>query len=71
MNYLIKSDRIDAHARQAYALAELLIDHFGGQEDHNILSDEIMSGLMENMSHHLTRIREINAESELEEQGEL
>ncbi len=52
-------DRIDEHARQAWALAELLIDHYCGQEDHNILSDEIMGGLMENISGHLNAIREI------------
>ncbi|MDT8895799.1 hypothetical protein RSO41_14165 [Halomonas sp. I1] len=67
MSYLHASeDRIDAHARQAWALSELLIDHFGGQEEHNVLSDEIMSCLMENLSGHLKRIREINAGQEVQ-----
>lgn len=65
MSLFTKADHIDEHARMAYALAELLVDHFGGQEDHNVLSDEIMSGLMENLSHHLSRIREINASEEV------
>ncbi|MFG6178543.1 hypothetical protein ACGTN6_14995 [Halomonas sp. THAF12] len=62
MSYSTTADHIDTHARQAWALAQLLIDHFGGQEDHNVLSDEIMSALMENLSHHLVRIQTINAE---------
>lgn len=61
MSYPTTTDHIDAHARQARAVAELLIDHFGGQEDHNVLSDDIMAGLMENLSHHLAQIQAINA----------
>ncbi|GHE19988.1 hypothetical protein [Halomonas urumqiensis] len=57
--HLDKIDKIDAHARQAWALSELLIDHFGGQEDHNVLNDDIMCSLMENMSYHLEAIRRV------------
>ena len=64
MSLFTTSDQIETHTRMSHALTELLIDHFGGQEDHNTLSDDIMSGLMENLSHHLTRIREINADEE-------
>ncbi|WP_280569752.1 hypothetical protein [Chromohalobacter sp. 296-RDG] len=66
MSYHTDSDRLDAHARQAWALSELLIDHFGGQEEHNVMSDEIMSGLMENISEHLKKIQEINAGQEVQ-----
>lgn len=65
MSLFTTSDQIDTHARMAHALTELLIDHYGGQDDHNVLSDEIMASLMENLSHHLERIREINADSEV------
>ncbi|WP_275289326.1 hypothetical protein [Halomonas elongata] len=66
MSYITKADHIDTHARQAWALAELLVDHFGGQEEHNLLSDEIMCGLMENISDHLKRIQDINAGQEVQ-----
>ncbi|MFG6175780.1 hypothetical protein ACGTN6_00925 [Halomonas sp. THAF12] len=63
MSYSTTSDHIDSHARQAWALAELLVDHYGGQEDHNVLNDDIMSGLMENLAYHTAKIQEINAGS--------
>lgn len=65
MSVFTASDHIDTHARMAHSLVELLVDHYCSQEDHNVLSDEIMSGLMENLSHHLERIREINAGEEV------
>lgn len=52
-------DLIDEHARQAWSVAELLINHYG--DEHDTLSDEIMLGLLEGISSHLGRIREINA----------
>lgn len=53
-------DVIDEHARQAWSVAELLIEHFSGERD--TLSDEVMTCLMEDISSHLARIRDINAE---------
>lgn len=50
-------DHIDEHARQAWALAELLVVHY--TEDHSVMSDDIMSCLMENISSHLEEIRKL------------
>lgn len=52
-------DLIDEHARQGWAVAELLISHCSGE--HDTLSNETMSCLMENIASHLQSIRDINA----------
>ncbi|WP_404298103.1 hypothetical protein [Halomonas sp.] len=54
-------DRIDEHTRQAWALSELLLAYFNdGDEGRDTMSDEVMSGLMENLASHLREIRELN-----------
>ncbi|WP_431026223.1 hypothetical protein [Halomonas sp. H5] len=52
-------DHIESHAHKAWALSELLVDHFCSQEDRNVLSDDVMVGLMENISGHLEEIRKL------------
>lgn len=56
------ADRIDEHTRQAWALSEFLLAYFNdSDEGRDTMSDEVMSGLMENMAEHLRAIRELNA----------
>lgn len=63
MSIIHTQDRIDEHARQAWAVAEFLIVHYG-DPDHCVMSDEIMACLLENVSSHLKAIRELNAGQE-------
>lgn len=54
-------DRIDDHTRQAWALSEFLLAYYNdGDEGRDTMSDEVMSGLMENLAGHLRIIRELN-----------
>ncbi|ERS81720.1 hypothetical protein [Halomonas sp. PBN3] len=58
-------DRIDDHTRQAWALSEFLLAYYNdAEEDRSTMSNEVMSGLMENMADHLRAIRELNSEQE-------
>lgn len=59
--FLDVRDLIDERARQAWALSEFLLAYYNeGEGGRDTMSDEVMSGLMENLAHHLRAIRELN-----------
>jgi len=54
-------DRIDDHSRQAWALSEFLLAYYNDStEGRSTMSDEVMSGVAENLAGHLRAIRELN-----------
>lgn len=54
-------DCIEAQARQAYSLSEFLVTYYSdGGGERSTMSDEIMAGLMENISERLQVIRDAN-----------
>lgn len=63
MTSIETQDRIDAHTRQAWALAELLQSHFS-DEERDPMTDTVMVCLMENMADHLRHIRALNSGEE-------
>ncbi len=62
-NQLDKIDAIDRHARQAHGIAQILLSHYS-EDEHETLSDEIMTSLFENISDHMHMIQSINASPE-------
>lgn len=57
---LDKIDAIDRYARQAHGIAQILLSHYA-EDDHEILSGEIMTSLFENISNHMEMIQSITS----------
>lgn len=54
-------DCIEAQARQAYSLSEFLVTYYNdGGGERSTMSDEVMAGLLENISERLQIIRDAN-----------
>ncbi len=52
---------IEDQARQAYSLSEFLVTYYNdGSGERSTMSDEIMAGLLENISERLQIIRDAN-----------
>jgi len=62
---VVVRDRIDEHTRQAWALSEFLLAYYNDSvEGRSTMSDEVMSGVAENLAGHLRIIRELNESQE-------
>jgi hypothetical protein len=70
VSLLLSKDRIDEHARQGWALSEFLLAYYNdGDEGRDTMSDEVMSGLMENLASHLRHIRALNSGGEVDHEA--